>query len=254
MLDRQYLDNYSNIMLYIANNCSEETILLVAEFIKTDEILLQIEQIIKSEPSEQELLEKLEPFKREWLKKFEAKGRLGFINNLLLYFMNPFRMRKIYKANNRAYYVMTFTKNNTATLIEKAEFLIFILKQYLNDSEKLVVSDKAISVVGENYRYSYQLEAYKRANHTVYFDEQGMQTELIYRMGIETAVSHLRRFCYNRARKMNKYGWKYFEKMKESVYSRVSKRICRDDCNDPAAEFVNTIKEIIEFEKGIIQY
>ena len=187
-------------------------------------------------------LEKIECFKREWLKKFEAKSRLGFINNIVLYYMNPFRMRKIYKTKTEAFYVMTFTKSDI-TLIEEASFLKDTLYQYMRESEELVTADKYISIVGNGYRYSYQLEAYKRANHTICFDVTGMHTKLIYRMGVETAISHLRRSCYNQSKKTNKYYWKLFEEKKELVYKRMSEMVFQNQCDDPAGIFVEMVKQ-----------
>lgn len=202
MLDRKYLGNYSNVMFYCMDNYSQNTTLLLANIIESDETLLKIEGIINSKPSEVEFLERIDCFKREWLKKFEAKSRLGFINNIVLYHMNPFQMRKIYKTETEAFYVLTFMKSEIS-LIEEASFLKDIINQNLNESEELVTAEKHISVVGNGYRYSYQLEAYKRANQTVCFDSSGIHTELIYRMGTETAISHLRRCCYNHSKKLN---------------------------------------------------
>ena len=194
MLDRKYLRNYTDVMCYCIKNYSQNTTLLLANIIENDDTLLKIEKIINTKPAEDEFLESIDCFKREWLKKFEAKSRLGFINNIVLHHMNPFQMRKIYKTETEAFYVLTFMKSEIS-LIEEASFLKDILNQYLNESEELVTAEKHISVVGNGYRYSYQLEAYKRANQTVCFDSSGIHTELIYRMGTETAISHLRLCC-----------------------------------------------------------
>lgn len=243
MIDRKYLGNYSDIILYCLDNCSNNTTLLLSSIISSEETLLEIEKIINTKPSEEELLEKLEPFKREWLKKFEAKSRLGFINNIVLHFMNPFQMRKIYKTKTEALYVMTFTKSDIS-LPKKASFLRDFLSTYLRESEELVTADNYISVVGNGYRYSYQLEAYKRANHTVCFDATDIYTELIYRMGVETAISHLRRCCYNHSKKMkNNNYWELFDEKKELVYNRMSEIISQRECNDPVSIFVEIIKQ-----------
>ena len=243
MLDRKYLRNYSDIMLYCVKNYSQNTTLLLANIIESEESLLAIEKIRNTEPSEDEFLERIDCFKREWLKKFEAKSGLGFINNIVLYHMNPFQMRKIYKTKTEAFYVMTFKKSDIS-LIEEASFLRDILYQYVNESEEIVTSEKYISVVGNGYRYSYQLEAYKRANHTVCFDAIGMHTELIYRMGVETAISQLRRCCYNHSKKMNKYNyWDLFEEKKKLVYKRMSEIVSKRECDDPVLEFVEIIKQ-----------
>ena len=242
MLDRKYLRNYTDVMCYCIKNYSQNTTLLLANIIESDDTLLKIEKIINTKPAEDEFLESIDCFKREWLKKFEAKSRLGFINNIVLHHMNPFHMRKIYKTKAEAYYVITFTKSEIS-LIEEASFLKDILYQYLNESEELVTDEKYISVVGNGYRYCYQLEAYKRANHTVCFDDLGMHTELIYRMGVETAISHLRRCCYNHTKKMNKYNyWHLFEEMKELAYKRMSEIVSKRKCDDPVSEFVEIIK------------
>ena len=71
----------------------------------------------------------------------------------------------------------------------------------------------------------------------------GMHTELIYRMGVETAISHLRRCCYNHTKKMNKYNyWHLFEEMKELAYKRMSEIVSKRKCDDPVSEFVEIIK------------
>lgn len=243
MIDRKYLRNYTDIMCYCIKNYSQNTTLLLSCIIESEETLLEIEKIINTKPTENEFLEKINPIKREWIKKFESKSRLGFINNILLYYMNPFQMRKIYKTKTDAFYVMTFTKSDIS-LIEEASFLKDILYQYLNESEELVTDEKYISVEGNGYKYCYQLEAYKRANHTVCFDVFGMHTELIYRMGVETAISHLRRCCYNHSKKMNKYNyWDLFEEKKEYVYKRMSEIVSKRKCDDPVSEFVEIIKQ-----------
>lgn len=242
MIDRKYLRNYSDVMFYCMDNYSQNTTLLLSSIIESEDTLLVIEKIIKTEPTENEFLEKIDPIKREWLKKFESKSRLGFINNILRYYMHPFHMRKIYKTKVEAFYVMTFKKSDSP-LTEKASFLKDILYQYLIESEELVTAEKNISVVGNGYRYCYQFEAYKRANHTVCFDVFGMHTELIYRMGVETAISHLRRCCYNHSKKMNKNDyWVLFEEKKALAYKRMSEIVSKRKCDDPVSEFVEIIK------------
>lgn len=242
MLDRKYLRNYSNVMFYCMDNYSQNTTLLLANIIESDETLLKIEGIINTKPSEVEFLERIDCFKREWLKKFEAKSRLGFINNIVLHHMNPFQMRKIYKTETEAFYVLTFMKSEIS-LIEEASFLKDIINQYLNESEELVTAEKHISVVGNGYRYSYQLEAYKRANQTVCFDSSGIHTELIYRMGTETAISHLRRCCYIHSKKTNTYYWNLFKAKKELVYKRMEEIVSQRKCDDPVSKFVEIIKQ-----------
>ena len=243
MIDRKYLRNYSDVMFYCMDNYSQNTTLLLSSIIESDETLLKIEKIINTEPAEDEFLESIDCFKRKWLKKFEAKSRLGLINNIVLHYMHPFQMRKIYKTKTEAFYVMTFTKSEIS-LIEEASFLKDILYQYLNESEELVTDEKYISVVGNGYRYCYQLEAYKRADHTVCFDAFGMHTELIYRMGVETAISHLRRCCYNHSKKIYKFNyWDLFEEKKEYVYKRMSEIVSKRKCDDPVSEFVEIIKQ-----------
>ena len=132
MLDRKHLRNHADVMCYCIKNYSQNTTLLLANIIESEETLLKIEKIINTEPSEDEFLERIDCFKREWLKKFEAKSRLGFINNIVLHHMNPFQMRKIYKTETEAFYVLTFMKSEIS-LIEEASFLKDILNQYLNE-------------------------------------------------------------------------------------------------------------------------
>ena len=74
MLDRKYLRNYTDVMCYCIKNYSQNTTLLLANIIENDDTLLKIEKIINTKPAEDEFLERIDCFKREWLKKFEAKS------------------------------------------------------------------------------------------------------------------------------------------------------------------------------------
>lgn len=243
-MDRKYMKNYSDIILYCIDNYSEITTLQVSDLLNSDEILLKIEQIIRKKPSEHQFLKELEPFRREWMKRFDKTGRLGLLNNLLLYYLNPFRMRKIYKTKNEAYYVLTFKKSLGDSIVETARFMMNVIKRLLTGSEELIINDKSLSISGDGYRYSYQLEAYKRANQTVCFSDNDIRTELIYRTGVEEAISHLYKYCRKCAE--NKIGinyWQLINKKRKCVYERISTLIEHNSCSNPASEFVKILKQ-----------
>ena len=60
MLNRKYLKNYSNVMLKSLDMYSDDTTLKLEDSITSEEILLKIEQILSTNPTEQQLLQKLD--------------------------------------------------------------------------------------------------------------------------------------------------------------------------------------------------
>ena len=55
MIDRKYLQNYSDMMFYCKDHYSGETVLMLANTMRSDQILLRIESFLKTEPSEREM-------------------------------------------------------------------------------------------------------------------------------------------------------------------------------------------------------
>ena len=59
MIAKKYLRNYSEIILNSLDTYSIDTTLKVSDMLISDEVLLKIEEILKSNPTEQEFLKML---------------------------------------------------------------------------------------------------------------------------------------------------------------------------------------------------
>lgn len=178
------------------------------------------------------------------MSKSNGPKRLRDINNTLLSHFHPYRMRRIFKIPNKAYYVLTFKKKPDITLVEKAERLRDELANMMLDSEQLIINKKSLSVKGTDYLYSYQIEAYKRANQTICFDN-GIYTELIYRMGIEEAYYYLYRSCYDYSIRIDKgksCEWDLISERLRIVNKRMLELVTQNQVDDPVAELVKIIK------------
>ena len=59
MIARKYFDNYSEIILNSLNLYSDNTTLRVSNSMTSDETLLKMEELMKDNPTEQELIKRL---------------------------------------------------------------------------------------------------------------------------------------------------------------------------------------------------
>ena len=59
MIDRKYLKNYSDIMMYSMDNFSDETTLILSDFMRSDESLRIVYRIISTKPTEKDLLNEI---------------------------------------------------------------------------------------------------------------------------------------------------------------------------------------------------
>ena len=175
--------------------------------------------------------------------KAKKLNRLGVINNTILTQLHPFRMRKIYKTQNEAYYVLTY-KIKEILPTDRGNFLKEAINSLLLESEQLIINKKCLTIEGQDYRYSYQIEAYKHANQTVCFDENGVYTELIYRMGVEDAFRYFYQSCLKACEYRGySYTWTHIHEKTAHIYSRMLEVVKQNPCNDLVAEFVKIIKE-----------
>ena len=250
-MDRKFLRNYTDVMIYCMKHYSEQTVVLLSETMDTDEILLRIENYLKSEPSEQDLVALLNVYYEAKMKEMEKIGRLGYLNNRLLHDFCPFRMRKIYRTEKEAYYIITLRKKSDQTLLERAEQLKIILSGFVSENETIICDGRYLRIAGDGYCYTYTIEAYKKANMTVCFDSDGVHTKELYRMGIEDAVSHLRRSCHKHHMKKKRYDGSYPAWFPYTLFAEKMARVCErmytpeliEALPDHAERFVHLIKQ-----------
>ena len=65
MLSRKLLKRYSDVMLKSLDTYSDDTTLLMEDMIISEEMLSKIEQILKTNPTEEELIQKLDSIQTE---------------------------------------------------------------------------------------------------------------------------------------------------------------------------------------------
>lgn len=119
----------------------------------------------------------------------------------------------------------------------------------LKESEQIVSEDKCLYIIGESYRYSFSVEAYKRADRMLYIENGRVHIDSLCRMGVETSLknSYLWGLCMREATIDNAYSYSYvlnmYKRILEIIYHRMHSKELSLKYPNPADRFVFILKQ-----------
>ncbi len=127
----------------------------------------------------------------------EEKCRAGEINRYILHDIKfVYRLRKVgyVTVNNKPCrsYVISLMKSPSLSLDEQVLAVYDLLRSILLPDESLVTENKCMKIFSDSYEAEYCIEVWrKNADRIAYVRDGKVETELLHRMGCESAALKL---------------------------------------------------------------